>query len=171
MASLQGQRIHETACTPVVVCLETLELSRLLTVRTGDGLTGGIAREAVQASIHCEGLQPILRRQELYIEACLASQLLRYGLVQIDGNLHGLALGCDDDTAVEVVVIVTHGNFDTAVLTIHLPAGHLRHKIPLFGRIVQADGSTLYGTHTMMNDFNAGVLLVIETTIKTVTEY
>ena len=128
-------------------------------------------REAVQASVHREGLQPILRRQELYIEACLASQLLWYGLVQIDGNLHCLALGSHHHTAVEVVVVVTHGYFDATVLTVHLPAGHLRYKIPLLGRIIQADGSTLYGTYTMMNDFNARVLLVIETAIKTVAEH
>ena len=59
MTCLQRQGIDEAVCTTIIVCLETLELTGLLTVRTGNGLTRGITRETVQTTIHREGLQPV----------------------------------------------------------------------------------------------------------------
>ena len=57
------------------------------------------------------------------------------------------------------------------MLPVHLAVGHHRHQVPLFRGVVQSDGTTLYGTHAVMNDFNAGILLVVETSVKTVAEY
>ena len=59
MTCLQRQRIDEAVCTTIIVGLEALELTGLLTVRTGDSLTCSITREAVQTTIHREGLQPV----------------------------------------------------------------------------------------------------------------
>ena len=60
VSRFEGQWIDEAVCTSVVVGLETLELARLLCIRTCHGQTGGIAREAIESSIHREGLQPVL---------------------------------------------------------------------------------------------------------------
>ena len=57
---LHGQGIDETVGTAVVVGLEAFELTGLLTVGAGDGLTGGIARQASQTSVHRVGLEPVL---------------------------------------------------------------------------------------------------------------
>ena len=171
MARLQGQRIHKTVGTTVVIGLEALELSGFLAIRTGDGLTGGITGESVQATIHQEGLQPILRRQELDVEARLASQFLRHGLIQVDGYLHSLTLGSDHHATVEVVVVVAHAHLDATLLAVHLAAGHLWHQVPLLRGVVQTHGTALYGTHTMVDDLNARVLLVVETAVETVAEH
>ena len=154
MTYLQGQRINETVSTTIVVGLEALELSGLLAVRSRDGLTGCIAWETIQASVHQEGLQPILRWQELDVETSLTGKLLRHGLIQVDGYLHSLAFRRDHHTTVEVVVIVAQTHFDTAVLTVHPAVRHLRHKIPLLRCVIQPDSTALYGSDTMMNDFD-----------------
>ena len=168
---LNGQRIDESFCPAVIVGLETLELAGFLAVWTSDGLTCGIARQAPQASIHRECLQPILRRQELDVESCFTSQLLWHRLVEPNSHLHCLAFGRHHYTAVEVVVIVTHRDLYGTVRTVHLTVSHLRHQVPLLGSIVKADGTTLHRSHPVMDDLDSRVLLIVEPTVKTVTEY
>ena len=60
MTCLKRQGIHKAICTTIIIGLEPLELTRLLTIGSGDGLTRCIARETVQTTVHQEGLQPIL---------------------------------------------------------------------------------------------------------------
>ena len=182
VTGIDGQRVDEAVGTTVVVGLEALELTRLLTVRTGDGLAGGIARQTTQATVHRVCLQPVLRRQELDVEASLASQFLRHGLVEPDGNLHGLTLDGHDDAAVEVlgeasvsaaqrIFLIAHGDLDGAVHAVHLAVGHLRHEVPLFGCVVQTDSSALDGPHAVVDDLDTGVLLVVEPAVKTIAEH
>ena len=171
MAFLDGQRINETVCAAVVVGLEPLKLPRFLAVGAGNGLTGGITGQTAQAPVDCVSLQPILRRQELQVEAGVSGQFLRHGLVEPDDNLHRLSLGSNHHPTVEVVVVIAHVHFDGAVFAVNLPAGHLGHKVPLFGSLVQPDGTALNGAHPMMDDFYARVLLVVETAVETITEH
>ena len=81
MTCLQGNGVHEAIRTTVVVGLEAFELPGFLTVGSGDGLTRCITWETVKTTIHDEGLQPILRGQELHIKASLTSQCIRHRLV------------------------------------------------------------------------------------------
>ena len=144
MASLQGQWVDKTIRSAVVVGLETLELTGFLAVRTRDGLTSGVSGETIQTTIHDEGLQPVFRRKKLEVKSSLACQFLRYGFVQINGNLHCLALCCHHRAAIEVVIVVAHRNLDAAIFFVDLTARHLGHKIPLLGCVVQADGAALH---------------------------
>ena len=54
---------------------------------------------------------------------------------------------------------------------IDFPGCHFGNQIPLFRCIVQSDGSSLNGAHTMLDDFYSRILLVIKASIKTITEY
>ena len=45
------------------------------------------------------------------------------------------------------------------------------HQVPLLRGVVQTHGTALYGTHTMMDDLNARVLLVVETAVETIAEH
>ena len=171
MTRLKREGIHKAIRTTVIVGLEAFELTRFLTVGTGNGLTRCITRETVQTTVHDEGLQPIFRGQELQIKTSFASQFFRYGLIEPYGNLHRLTLCCYYSTTVEVIIVVTHGHLNTTILTVHLPAGHLRHEVPLFRRIVQSYGTTLNRPYTVLYNLNTRVLLVIEATVETVAEY
>ena len=171
MACLYGQRVDKSACSTIVVGLEALKLTRFLTIRTGDSLTGGIAWQTPQATVYGECLQPILRGQELNVQTSLAYQFLGNRLIEPHGYLHCLSLGCHHYPTVEVVVIITHRHLDGAVLTVNLTVSHLGHQVPLLGRIVQTHGTTLYCTHTVVNDLYTRVLLVVEASIETVAEY
>ena len=171
MACLHRTGIHETVCTSVVVGLETLELTGLFAIGAGDGLTGGIARQASQASVHREGLVPVLRGQELQIEACFPCQFLGHGFIEPHGNLNGLTLGSHHHATVEVIVVVAHRYLDAAFLTIYLTADGLRHKIPLLWGIVQTDGTTLYRAYPVVDDLDTRVLLVVESAVETVAEH
>ena len=165
---LQRQGIDETVCTTIIVGLETLELTGLLCIWTSNGLTGGITWETVQPTIHREGLEPIARRQKLEVEASLTSQFLWYRLIEPDGYLYGLSFSGHHDPTVEIIVIVTQRHLDGTFLLVHLPVGHLRHKIPLLRGVVQTDSTSLDGTHAMLDDLDARILLVVESTIETV---
>ena len=109
-----------------------------------------------------------MRGQELQIETCFASQFLWDGLVEPYGNLHSLAFGCDHDAAVKIIVIVAQSHLDGTFLTIHLSAGHRWHEIPLLRGVVQTDGTSLDSAHTVMDNLNTRILLVVETAVEAV---
>ena len=171
MTRLNRKWIHKAVGATIIIRLESLELTRFLAVGTRGRETGGISGQTSQTAIHREGLEPILRRQELQVEASIACQFLRHGLVEIDRNLHSLSLRCDHHPTVEVVIVIAHAHLNASRLTVHLSVGHLGHQVPLLRRVVQTHSTTLHSAHTMMDDFDARVLLVVETTIETVAEH
>ena len=171
MAGNNGQRVNKAVCTTIVIGLETLELSRLLAVRTCHRLTRCVTWQSAQLAVHRVGLQPVLRRQELDVQSCFASQLLWHGLIQPYGNLNGLAFGCHYHAAVKVVVVIAQPHLDGACCLVHLTAGHRGHKVPLLWRVVQAHSTALYGTHPVVDNLYTRVLLVVESAIEAVAEY
>ena len=171
MSLFERQRVHETTCASVVVGLESLELTRFLCVRPSHRLTCGIARKAVEPSVHCEGLQPVLRRQELQVESSISCQGCWHRLVEPHGYLHALALGGHHHATVEVVVIVAHFHLDASLLLIYFSVCHLGHQVPLFGRVVKSDSTALHGSHAVVYDFDARVLFVVESAIETIAEH
>ena len=182
MACLDGARVYELLGTTIVVSLETLKLTGLLVVRTSDGLTGGIAWESVQTTVHRKRLQPVLRWQKFQIEASFTSQFLGYRFVEPYSNLDGLAFSCYHNTTIEILIktsssttqssgIVAHRYFDASFLMVYLTICHLWYQIPLFWCLVQSDGAALNGAYTVVDDLDARVLLVIESTVETVAEH
>ena len=167
---LKGKRIDKFSCPSVIIGLESFELARFLAVGPGHGLAGGIAREAVQPAVHCEGLQPVSGRKELQIQTCIADKLFGNRLVKPDGDLHRFPLGGDHNAAVEIIVVIAQAHFDAALFAVHFPIGHFRHQIPLFRCVVQTHGTSLDGPYAVLDNLNAGILLVIESAIKTVAE-
>ena len=112
-----------------------------------------------------------MRGQEFDIKTCITRQFLRHWLIEPHGYLHSFSLGGDNDTTVKIVVIIPQAYLYAPVLTIHLTAGHLWHKIPLFRRIVQTNGTPLHCPHAVVDNLYAGVLLVVETSVETVAEH
>ena len=72
--------------------------------------------------------------------------------------------------AAQRLLLITHSYLDAAVLTVHLAVSHLRDEIPLLGGVVQTHGTALDGTHTVVDNLDARVLLVVEPAVKTVAE-
>ena len=162
MTGAQRKRIHEAAGTPVVIGPVALVLIDLLLVGTRSGEAGGIAREAVRLAVHHVRLVPVLGRQEFEVEARIAFQFSRDRLVQINVNPDGLALRRHDKARVEVVVRIAQADFDGARLAVHGADGRLGDEVPLLRRVGQAHGAALHGAHAVVDDLDAGILLVIE---------
>ena len=171
MAGRKRQGFDELARTPVVIGPVPLELADLLFVGTHLGVAHRISREAVGLAVHQVGLVPILRGQELQVEAGFSRQRLRNRLVQVDGDLHRLALGFDDDAGIEVVPVVTHAHLDGLCERIDGTGRHRGHEVPLLGSGAQADGAALDGAHPVVDYLDAGVLLVIESTAERIVEH
>jgi hypothetical protein len=56
------------------------------------------------------------------------------------------------------------------MFTVNLPACHLRNEVPLLGSVVQTNSTALNRSHAMMNDFYSRILLIVESSVKTVAE-
>ena len=54
-------------------------------------------------------------------------------------------------------------------IAVHSAVCGLGHKVPLFWCLVQTYSATLHGAYTMMDDFDAGVLLIVEASVEVVT--
>ena len=162
MAGGQRKRIHEAAGAAVVVGLVALVLINLLLVGARGRQAGGIAREAVRLAVHHIRLVPVLGRQEFEVETGVALQLGGDRLIQINVDPDGFADRRHDEAGIKVVMRVTQPDLDGAVLAVHVADGRLRDEVPLLRRIGQTHGAALDGTHAMVNDFDTGILFVVE---------
>ena len=170
VSRLERQGRNEASSPSVVVSLEALELPGLLAIGPGYRPAGGVTGKTVEATVHDKRLQPIPRRQELKVKACVAYKFFGHRLVKPNGYLDGFAIGGNDNAAVEVIIIITQTNLNAALLAVNLAVSHLRHQVPLFRSVVQTDGTTLHGAYAMLDDFYARVLFIIETAVETVAE-
>ena len=168
MSSFKWSGIDKAVGAAVIVGLESLELTGFLTVGACHGLTGCITGETVQAAIHQVGLVPVLRRQEFDVQSRFACQSLGHGFVEPYGDLDGITLSRHNDAAVEVVVVIAQTHFDLTCIAVHGATCGLGHKVPLLGSLVQTHGTTLHGTHAVVNNFDAGVLLIVEASVEVV---
>ena len=162
MAALQRKRFHELPRASVIVGTVALVLLVLFAVGACHGRGNRIAREAARTTVHDIGLVPILGREELKIEPGISRKFLRHRLIQIHVDTHGLALRRHYKSGIEVVVIVSQGHFNGIVFRIRLALGGGRHQVPLLRSAGQPHGSSLHGAHAVVDDFDSGVLLVIE---------
>ena len=156
MAFAERQRLDELAGAPVVIRPIPLELAHLLRVGPHLRVAHRVAREAVGLAVHQISLVPVLRGQEFQVEARFPREHLRHRLVQVHGDLHGLALGLHDHAGIEVVPVEAHAHLN---------------EIPLLRRHVQAHGAALDGPHPVVDDLDAGILLVIESAAERVAEH
>ena len=163
MAGLERERVNEFSCAAVVIGPVTLVLFDLLAVGPCCGLAGGITRETVKATVDEEGLAPVLRGEEFKVESSIAFQLLGNRLVQIDDDFHGGSFACDHYPGVEIVVVITEGDLDGVLISLDLAVDRIGDEVPLFGGVVQADGTALNGADSVVDDLDTGVLFVIET--------
>ena len=162
MAGLEREGIDELTSPTVVIGPVALVLFDLLGVGPCSSLAGGVAREAVEAAVREEGLAPVLRGQELEIEAGVAFKLLGDGLVEIDGYLDGGTLAGDDYARVEIVLIVTQGDFNGVFVGPDFTVDGVGNEVPLLGCVAQTHGTALYGADSVVDDLDTGVLLIVE---------
>ena len=170
VASLQRKRLDEHPGSPVVIGPVPMELQDFLFVRTKLGVADRIPGNPVRPVVHQVRLAPILRRQELQHETGLADQFLRDRFVQEYGDFHGLAFGPDRHPGVKVIVIVPESDFDASAQGVYHTVRHFRDEVPLLRCCTQADGAALESTDSVVDDFNTGVLFVIETAGKGIVE-
>ena len=156
------KRIHETSGAAVIVGLITLELLDFLTVGTSHGLTHRIAREALRVSVHEICLVPVLGREEFEVEPGLALKALRHGLVKVDINPHGPALGAYDEPGIEIIIRITQANLDRPLVRIDIAEGGLGHQVPLLRSVGEAHRPALHRADSVMDQLDAGVLLIVE---------
>ena len=174
VSSFKWSGIDKAVGAAVIVCLESFELTGLFAVRACNCLAGSITWETVQATIHKVGLVPVLRRQELDVQSRFACQSLGHRLVEPNRNFYGSLFpfggrkGRHNDAAVEVVVVIAQTHFDLTCIAVHGATCGLGHKVPLLGSLVQTHGTTLHGTHAVVNNFDAGVLLIVEASVEVV---
>ena len=168
---LKRLQFHERIRSAVVIGLEPLELSRLLLVGTGIGIAYGIARQSAQPAIHHKRLEPVLRRKELHVEASLAFKECRNRLVEVHFNPCTLALTCHHNPAFKIIVVVSQHYLYLVAFLVHLSAHHLRHEIPLLRGVAQSHGTTLCHAHPVLYNLDAGVLLIVESSVETIAEY
>ena len=161
LARFERQRIDELARVAVIVGAESLVLSGLLFVRQDLGLADRVTREPVDSAVRDIGLAPVLGRDELKVETGLAHYGLGQRLVQIECELHGVALRGGHDARNEIVVVEAHLDFNGVIRLVH-SARRLGDQVPLLGGLGESHGAALDGSHAMMNDLDAGVLLVVE---------
>ena len=171
VAALHRNRLNEHPRPPIVIGPVTAELEHFFLIRADLGIAHGIARNAVRPAIHQIGLAPILGRQEFQHEPRFADQHIRHRLVQVHGNLHGLALGLHDHPGIEIVIIVTEPYLDALGKRIDGTGCHLGDEVPLLRRGTQADGAALESPDAMVDHFDTGVLLIVEAAGKRIVEH
>ena len=161
LARFERQRIDELAGVAIVVGAESLVLPGLILVRQDLGLADRVTREPVDAAVRDVGLAPVLGGDELQVETGLAHYGLGQRLVQIECELHRIALRGGHDARNEIVVVKAHLDFNGVIRLVH-SARRLGDQVPLLGGLGESHGAALDGSHAMMNDLDAGVLLVVE---------
>ena len=162
VAGRQRERLHEAVRPPVVIGLVALELLDFLRVGARGRETGGVAREAAGLAVHQVGLVPVLRGQEFQVEAGLALEGGRQRLVQVHVDPHRLADGGRDDAGIEVIIRETQADRDGTGFAVDLARGRGGDEVPLLRSRAQADGAALGGAHAVVDNLQAGVLLVVE---------
>ena len=163
VGGLEGEGIDELVGSAVVVSPVAPVLLDFFSVGPGYSLAGGVAREAVQAAIGEEGLAPVLGGKELKIESGVALEFFRYGLVKVNGYLHGGSLSGDHYPGVEVIIVITQSHLDGILIGLDFTVQCVRNEVPLLRGVAEPDGAALDGADSVVDDLDAGILLVIET--------
>ena len=147
-----------------------LELPDLPPGRKGRGRACRVAREDGGLAVHQVRALPVPRRQELEVESRAAFEGGRQRLVEVHGDPEAGAVRRHDDPRVEVERFVTQRHLDGVGLRIDLPIHDLRNLVPLLGRGAQADRAPGCRPDAVVNDLDAGRLLVEEHAVVLVRE-
>ena len=124
-------------------------------------ILGKDARHAVHEVVLAE----VGGREELQVQARLADELLRYGLVQDHLHQAAAVLGRHPELGREVVVRVGERDLDEVAFTVHDPVGDLAEDVPLLRGVHQADAAAGGEALAALDDFHARELLVIESAV------
>ena len=113
-------------------------------------------------AIHGVGLPYVDGRQELEIEACAASQLLRQRLVEVDADAHAARFGGHLQGVVHLVGREGELRCEAIVLLVGLAVLELGHQIPLLRCGHQAHIAVGGDALAVENHLHRGMLFIDE---------
>src|SRR3569833_1107371 len=99
-------------------------------------------------------------RQEIEVEAGLADEVCRKGLLQMDGNAEALAFRRDLQAIAETEVGISRGADDLVGRRTTLARGELRDGVPLLRSRLQTDLPIRSDTLAVLNDLDTPQLLI-----------
>ena len=149
---------------------EPLELPDLLVGRQRRRRPGRIARKDTGLAVDQVRVLPVACRHELEIEPGATLELCRHWLVDEHRDLEPRTVRRDDEARVEVEGLVAHRAGDRVGRRIDLAIDELRDLIPLLGRGAEAHGAAGRDAHAVLDDLDAGRLLVEEHAVVLVRE-
>ena len=165
VADGHGLRHEEVAAAAVVegALAEVLRdlLRHRMDLRVMHRILGKDAREAVHEVVLAE----VGSREEFQVQARLAHEGLRHGLVQDHLHQAAAVLGRHPELGHEVVVRVGERNLDEVAFAVHDPVGHGPEDVPLFRGVHQADAAAGGEALAALDDLQASELLIIETAV------
>ena len=154
---------HEEVSAAAVVEGALTEILRDL---LGDGVQFGVVHRGLgqdaRQTVHEVVAAEIRGREELEIQAGLADQIIRYGLVQPDLYQHALVLGQDLESGDEIIVLIGERYLHAALVAVDLAGAHHPEDIPLLGGVHQADTTARGEAFAPLNNLQAGEFLIIE---------
>ena len=116
-------------------------------------------------TVHEVVLAEVGGREELQVQARLAHEGFRHGLVQDHLHQAAAVLGRHPELGREVVVRVGERDLDEVAFAVHDAVGNRSEDVPLFRGVHQADTATGGEPLAALDDLQARELLVIEAAV------
>ena len=154
--------LHVLLAAAVVEGRVTLELADLCLGGLHPRRSGRVEREDARPAVGQVGLLEVRARQELEVEARAPGELRWQRPVEKDADGEALQLRLDDHARVEVERLVAQQHLDRARLLVHGPLHELRDLVPLLGRRLQPHRAAGRGAYAVVDQLDAGRLLVEE---------
>ena len=132
---------------------------------------GRIQRKNAWRAVHEIGLAEVGRRQELQVEAGAPLKPLWQRLVERHANPETPAFGSDRHARIEVELVVAQLQVNRVALAVDRALDQPGDLVPLFGCGLQSHCAAGCGSDAVVDELNAGGLLVEEETVVLAAEY
>ena len=165
MARGHGLRHEEIAAAAVVEGAFTEILRNLLRHRMDLRVVHRILGKDAREAVHQVVLAEVRRREELQVQAGLAHEGFRNGLVQEYLHHASVVLRAQPDTGHEVIVRMGKRHFHEIAFAVHDAVRHRAENVPLFRGVHQSDTTAGGDPFAALDDLQAGEFLVIKTSV------